>query len=417
MSLTFYDNYVDNVAQDSTQYWREKQQQSISKAYDNTSVKLTVQEENIPFDFIFEDVECWVNTVTDAIVSTEKDANDYRSLYFENIDHMVSRGRYYKFEDNYWITYESSDYIKTMSDIKVRRCNNWLKWINDDGELKEYPCVLEYNLMSPSPQVSKAITTSNGHVVIIVQGNADTLAIPRNTRFLFNGTPYKYVTINNYMQQDYVDEHTPILFLEAYWDVLQPNDNLEENIANDTRDSYNLTIDQTNLSQPQNTEGILTATIIKNGEIVERQVEWESSDENVITIDENGNYKIVGETNKTALITATMVGNKECTDTIVVNVVDIQESHKEIVVEPNFTRLSLFRSATFSAFVFDNDTQLSDVVTCVCSGADPTCYTFIDNGNNNWTLKNNKQSQIPLILTFTSGDLITELEVTLGAMY
>jgi hypothetical protein len=114
---------------------------------------------------------------------------------------------------------------------------------------------------------------------------------------------------------------------------------------------------------------------------------------------------------------ATMVGNKECTDTIVVNVVDIQESHKEIVVEPNFTRLSLFRSATFSAFVFDNDTQLSDVVTCVCSGADPTCYTFIDNGNNNWTLKNNKQSQIPLILTFTSGDLITELEVTLGAMY
>jgi energy-coupling factor transporter ATP-binding protein EcfA2 len=158
-------------------------------------------------------------------------------------------------------------------------------------------------------------------------------------------------------------------------------------------------------------------TIIKNGEIVERQVEWESSDENVITIDENGNYKIVGETNKTALITATMIGNKECTDTIVVNVVDIQESHKEIVVEPNFTRLSLFRSATFSAFVFDNDTQLSDVVTCVCSGADPTCYTFIDNGNNNWTLKNNKQSQIPLILTFTSGDLITELEVTLGAMY
>ena len=86
MSLTFYDNFVDNIAQNSKDYWKEKQQAVISKYYENTTLKTTVEEENIPFDFTFHDVVCWLGTVTDITVNIDKDADDYRNLYFEDIN-------------------------------------------------------------------------------------------------------------------------------------------------------------------------------------------------------------------------------------------------------------------------------------------------------------------------------------------
>ena len=115
MSLTFYDNFVDNIAQNSKDYWKEKQQAVISKYYENTTLKTTVEEENIPFDFTFHDVICWLGTVTDITVNIDKDADDYRNLYFEDINYVCHRGRYYRFDDNYWLVYDSSSSLKTIS--------------------------------------------------------------------------------------------------------------------------------------------------------------------------------------------------------------------------------------------------------------------------------------------------------------
>ena len=48
------------------------------------------------------------------------------------------------------------------------------------------------------------------------------------------------------MQDNYVDRNTPLLYFDCYWDALQPDDNLEENIANDTRSKYTIQIEPTN---------------------------------------------------------------------------------------------------------------------------------------------------------------------------
>ena len=109
--LTFFSNYLDNIAQTPNEQWRTEQQAFINGAYENTTVmKNDVYEENYPFDFKFvNNPECWVGTVLDVTTGIVKDSDDYRSLYFKDISHSTHRGEYFKWGDNYWLVYETTN--------------------------------------------------------------------------------------------------------------------------------------------------------------------------------------------------------------------------------------------------------------------------------------------------------------------
>jgi hypothetical protein len=79
--LTFFSNYLDNVAQTPNEQWRSEQQAFINGAYENTTVmKNDVYEEGYPFDFKFiNNPKCWVGTVLDVTTGMVKDSDDYRS--------------------------------------------------------------------------------------------------------------------------------------------------------------------------------------------------------------------------------------------------------------------------------------------------------------------------------------------------
>jgi hypothetical protein len=271
--------------------------------------------------------------------------------------------------------------------------------------------------MSPTPQISKTIQTANGHIVVVVQGNEDTLKIPYNTRFLFGGVCYKFTTINNYMQDNYVDRDTPLLYFDCYWDALQPDDNLEENIANDTRSKYTIQIEPTELTLTQGSTGQLNAIVTKNGKIIDTSIEWESSDKDVVVIDEDGRYEILGNIDDTAVITARVVENKLCTDSIEVKVIASETNNLDIIVSPLFTSIPLYQSQSFTAYLYNDDKQLADSVDCVVENLNSSYYSLVKNGDNNWTLTNNKQSKTPLVLTFICRDITKSIEVKLKALF
>ena len=201
-NLTYYSNYLQNIAVSPNQQWRDEQRAFINGAYENTTVLQTdVFEEGYPFDFKFvNNVECWAGTVLDVTTGMVKDSDDYRSLYFKDINHESGRGRYFKWHDNYWIVYETTTpELETISTCNIRRCNNWLKWMNDKGEVIQYPCVIEGELTSANAQVAKTITQANSHVNVIVQGNQDTLSLMKNTRVIFNRSVYKFYAISKFL--------------------------------------------------------------------------------------------------------------------------------------------------------------------------------------------------------------------------
>lgn len=421
--LQFYSSYLNHVAKSPNKEWREEQQAFVSEMFDNsTIVRHDVYEENYPFDFNFvNNPDCWVSTVLDVTTGMVKNSDDYRSLYFKNIDHEVGRGRYFKWLDNYWIVYETTTHeLETISTCNIRRCNNWLKWLNDKGEVITYPCVIEGDLTSANSQVAKAITQANSHINVIVQGNKDTLSIVKNSRFMFNHNVYKFYAINNYMQVDYVDDNAPLLFMDFYLDMEIDEDNVAENLADDLRNQYHIECNVEQLTGQIGNEGVIIPTVYRNNKTIDDvRMEFVSSDDSIITVDKDGNYLM--HSNGEAVISVQILGNEISKIDIPIIVTDVSQTTYSIIVNPIVSKLRKGLSVTFSAKIVNNlNEEISDVITLVPSGTDnKNNYTIVDNGDNTWVLTNNLQSTIPLTLTFsnTTYDVETSMDIQLKAMF
>lgn len=415
MGLAYYNNYLNSLARSPNETWRGIQQATISHEFDDTTIQKTVLEENIPFDFQFTETQCWVGTVTDALTNTIKDVEDYRSLYFENCSHDTTRGRYYQWNNNYWMIYDTITELETIATCKMRRCNNIAKWVDKDtGEIIEYPCILDYEISSVNVQYTKDVATANSKVTLILQGNENTHKLIKNNRLIFNQVPYKIVAYNNFMQDDYITKETPLLFLELYLDQEMPSDDMINNIANRYDYTYSLSIQQDNIEQVSGFSGQLTEQVTYNNNIVNMGVVWSSSDDSIVTVDSNGNYNIIGTTvGSSATITCAIDGNSNVYDAIAITVASSIVSDKTLVVT-QVTELSQYDSVTIDANVYDNGEKQTDVVTCVSNWSNSVNYTLVDNGNNSWMLINNKQTSLPLVLTFTSGTLSQQLTIKLN---
>lgn len=421
--LTFYSNYLNNVAKTPNQQWREEQQAFIDEMFDNSTVmRNDVFEEGYPFDFNFvNNPECWVGTVLDVTTGIVKDSDDYRSLYFKNINNESGRGRYFKWADNYWIVYETTTHeLETISTCNIRRCNNWLKWLTDKGEVIQYPCVLEGELTSANAQVAKTITQANSHINVIVQGNKDTLSLVKNSRVMFNHSVYKFYAINNYMQVDYIDDNTPLLFMDFYLDMEIDEDNVAENLADDLRKDFIIECNVTQLTGQQNTEGDILSTVYHKNQIVNNvRLEYFSSDDKIVEIDKHGHYYM--KNNGDAVITVRILGNEISTVEIPVTVEDVTTIEYNIIISPIISSLRQGLSSVISAKIVDNfNNEIADTITLTPSGTDNhNNYSIVDNGNNTWTLTNLFKSKIPLTLTFTNNTYNIEhiMNIQLKAMF
>lgn len=421
--LAFFSNYLDNVAQTPNEQWRSEQQAFINGAYENTTVmKNDVYEEGYPFDFKFiNNPKCWVGTVLDVTTGIVKDSDDYRSLYFMDLNHESGRGRYFKWADNYWIVYETTTHeLETISTCNIRRCNNWLKWLNDKGEVIQYPCVIEGELTSANAQVAKTITQANSHINVIVQGNKDTLSLTKNTRIMFNHSVYKFIAINNYMQQDYVDDNASLLFMDFYLDMEIDEDNVEENLADDLRNNFSI---ENNIKQINGTIGysgsIISQVYNKNQIINDVRLEYFSSDNSIIEINEYGEYIL--KNNGTAIVGVKILGND--ISTVIIPVVVSNESTVtyNIIVNPIIKNLNQGLSTLITAKIIDNlNNEINDTIVLTSEGTDNNNnYSIIDKGNNQWMITNNLQSKLPLILKFINSTYQLEytMNINLKAMY
>ena len=114
-----------------------------------------------------------------------------------------------------------------LYDVKGRivLCNNYLKWIDEDGKLLSYECVFQDSLTYASFKYGESgVVQVNGTIAVLVQQNDDTRKIYRNQRFIFDGIPY---VCNNFIRS--VNSN----FLELYMFETQrlDGDDLVNNIA------------------------------------------------------------------------------------------------------------------------------------------------------------------------------------------
>lgn len=361
MSLPYFENALSGgYLQTPNDYFRDLQQAAIDNLFDCTSARYTVQEQDAIGASTYHDVDVWLDYIVGTTSSGVKQGADFTQLMFRDIEHPVFQGLYYIFDNNYHISYFYNRYDGLEKALAVRRCNNAMRIVDpDNGSIFSIPCVIDYDMTSPSQQVSSYIITPNNHAVVMVQGNKDTLRLFKlNTRYIFNGRPFKLLAYQNALLQDLSNQNPTLLYLDLYLDEIHDKDDIENGLAYNGEYIYNIQIDADNMELSNGVKGNLSATITLNGEEVKRNVLWDSSNEDAVLINVAGGYTIIGSSGSSATITATLDGNPNVSSTITIQVVDSQVVKPLILINPAFNKIRQFESIDFSIEVMYGSTLL-----------------------------------------------------------
>lgn len=417
MALGFYNTKLDMLSKTPHDYYVDHMQALINDRWDNTTTLFNIKREN-PFGSLeFDDVDAHVIHAIDKSTGM-KQGDDFRELIFRDLSVTVELGTCWFFDNNYWLAINLDEYNRTSKNIFVRRCNNTLRWYDpEDGHLIEVPCILEYDAISPSPQVDNDVITPNNKISIICQGNATTAQIQENQRFLFGKRPFKVTGYNNYMWLDEKRKNPSILYMDAYLDEISPYDDLNSGVAYNKEVNYTISIDQGDITQLTEYTTQLTATVWQGGDIVTKPVIWSSSDPDIVSVDKTGIITLKGQGGSSAKVSAQLGENKSVFATINVEIVSAMENKYRIEITPLITRVKQNQTIQFTASLYNNNVKQDNVITITGSGADIDSYELRTIGNNVFTIKAKKVSKLPLILNLTTDVYESTYSIKLTSMF
>lgn len=413
--MRYYENYLNSIAQDPRRKPKNDVEAMIRSQWKSSSLWAEIKEQDCIGTMSFHTVEVWKNTVSEFTSNIIKDEKDFRRLMFYDVDKQCERGRYYSFDSSYWLVYEGIQSESVYPEVLVRRCNNIAKWIDvETGTIIEQPCVLEYDLGATNPKINKDVIVANSSTTLVIQGNQFTHRLKRNARFIFNGVPYKIAGINNYLQNDYINKDTTILFFDIDFDAEKPTDDMVNNIADCFEHHFEVIIHEDPQSQVQGSDGRVSATILYNGEeVVDKYPVWSGNE--FVAIDGDGCYTLLGEPGDVAVIKATF---GEYSDCISIEITERPTNECEIVVTPMVFELYEQDTVRFEAYLYiDGEIQeFVDIDLEVSGNVDENCYILEQKGHS-FYLTNCHYSKCPLLINFITEKAEKQLSIKLKSLF
>lgn len=369
MNLRFFNNIINNeIDTKPNNLYRDLQQEFINIQWDNTTALEIVQEQEDIGINSYHDLQVWlVPTVSDTSTGM-KDVRDFNKLIFKDITHTVKRGLMYKFDNCYWLVHSYSEYDGVVQDCGIRRCNNFLRMIDPlNGSVFSIPCVVDYDMAASTVKVTKYVLTLNNHAVVLVQGNQDTLRLFKtNTRFILSGRPFKLYGYQNAVEYSAEEQSSTLLYLDLYLDEIRDGDDIENSIAENETYNYSIFVNSKDLILSAGSSGSLSANVLLNGKEVERSIYWKSSDDDIVSIDMNGNYILNGEIGQVATITAYLDGNEKVFDSINITIGE-QGEDISILLNPSFDKIRQYSTINFEVEVYYNGNLIKDNLDISCS--------------------------------------------------
>lgn len=446
--MEFYENLLNHVSQSPSDYYNDEIQNAVNELWDDTNRLYTIKEQKgLPFEHAFNEYEAWLDTVADDSVNLNKNVPDFISILYKDRNHPINyKGQYYeinldgKHEETY-ICYDKINPLSQLPKFKVVRCNQMLTWIDHtNGDIKQMPCYIGYDISSTNNQYSKDGVIPNVRMVIYTQANDYTLTIKTNQRFMFSHKQcYKVEQVEDYEYEQLSNKTITFVKLYIAYSPLLPTDNKELNICDYYDYQYSLTIDDSSdIIGTKGTQKQLHATVYLKKNVQDINVEWKSLDESVATVSNDGLVTFVGEPNTSTQIVANIEGNDEVTDTVNVSIIEEQKEDNTDNGDnptPHVPVVTLIVSPSQNIKLLEEDEQ------------EYTCSLYKDNQlvsdglknidcTPNWTgdnytltktdkgykVINNRQSKQELILTFSyNGTEFTDVQsvsvsIKLGGM-
>lgn len=414
--MSWYENYINNIAQDNETFYREHAQAWIDDYFSDSTLVRTIQEEKYPFNQQYVDYEVHVDSVAEITTNLNKIIGDFISVVFKDCEHENYRGQKYLFDNETYLCYDKINHMAKVAKSNLIRCNNEISWLDKNGNVVKEKVFVGYELTSTNDNITKKALVSNRRRIMFIQCNEKTNDIKLNQRFMFQHNQcFRVEEIDNFYQEERTNGDSTLMKVFLVYSPLVPFDNQELNICDYYVSEYSLHISQDNISQIHGFKGKLTATVENNNVPLDTKVKWKSSDENVVIIDDDGNYEIVGNyMGEISEITCYMADNEDVFDTIQIKVVSDFLPEKKIVVEnSNITELREQETVQFNCYVMIEGEIQDDYVNCTPSGVSSNNYKLTETIAG-YELKNLKSSDVPLILTFSADgcdDVILYIEL------
>ena len=350
----------------------------------------------------YHKIDAWVKTTIGDVTSGLRNPGDFLKVYFRDIEHIVPRGLYYKFFNSWWICNDFGHFSGIAQDCGLRRCNNVLKIIDpENGSVFGVPCVVDYDMSSPSNQVSRYIITPNNHATVMVQGNDDTLRLFKtNTRYILGGRAFKLYAYQNALNLNLDTNYDTLLYLDLYLDELHDGDDLVNGVAYNGDYNYKVKINSKPMTLPNGGTGTVTADVTLNGVEVNRTIVWSTNNAEVLTIDQNGKYTVVGTDGQTADIIATLSGNEDIKDNVTITV-GAQSVNPKIYLDPAFDKIREYQTIEFDVKVAIGGVEIKPDTVRVNADSE---YLAVKQINSGWQLTCVKRSSVPLTMTVTVVD-------------
>lgn len=289
---SYYDTYINRINETGstpTQYYKTYLQNIIDQRFTMASDYFTIQYESAT-PTVYTDIGVRLTfPYSMNAMSTVKD--DWRRIIFQNNDSTIKLGKKYKFNNFSWLTVDTGTMESLTSSCIVRRCNNSLKWI-DNGVIKEEVCIIDEKNNNMLNENNNSIIIPDGTMYVTIQKNSNTNKIKENQRFILNDYAFKVSFVSKFNN---VDNLIKLTMQKQQIDI--SNDNLELGIADYYNNVYTLKINQSSFEQRVGYTGQLTSTLTFNDKYLDSEVEWISSDNDLISIDENGNFELLAVEN------------------------------------------------------------------------------------------------------------------------
>lgn len=395
----------------------------VEEQFENAPDIFTISEESSFGSGILQNVIVRINRGINMYTG-QKLGDDYKLIIFKEKDHDVNIGSKFYFDNNYWLVNNVESIKNFACSAMVKRCNNVLRWCDENGVIYEEPCSIDYSLKRPvDSEVSINPMTPEGFIELFAQLNDKTQTIDPNQRFLF-GNPNEWVCyrvfgggIKHFVNNETESNDTSrLMFLSLGTNYInEQTDDLVNGIADYYKNIYELLVYPEYISGSIGDTFQIVPTLTVNGLTSIKELEYSSSAGSIASVSGSGglvNLLSSGE----AIITVEMSDNSLVTGSVLVQVSGSVLASYDIRIIPLDRYIYEGETTTFTAYAYSNGSPLADVFTFTVANDDvpQENYTLLSISGNSFSVKNNElylDNPLEVSIASGSGSISIDLEL------
>lgn len=351
--------------------------------------------------------------------------DDYQVFIFTPDFPEPYYGMKFKWGRNYYLVINVDKGSGLSTSAEVRRCNNTLRFFDENGNKIYEPCILDQVLRFTNNNDTMTIVTGKAEQYIWCQRNSRTIKIKPNDRFLF-GVPEQRIGFRVYaggfgnsLNTITGDDKSPTLtqfYVEEY-EMNYQTDDIENGFANAERFEYSIDISENNTYFDVGATAELNATVYRGKEVVDERIHWCSSNDEIVSIEDN---KLTALAPGEVTLSAIMVDNKHVFGSITVTVLESSaEPNYDILINPDINYVLENEEIAITATVYKNGIAQDYPIEIVDISEEVprNNYKIMIQGNTFTIINKKKFLSNPIKIRCSYNDIFKEFEFTLRGLY